>query len=291
MIGSNSVTFTIRQPTLNSFSVSTLLASLAQPLSNQHTATNIPGENGRDPCILRIPGDPSDPGFCPGTDYCQCGSVGVAPSYASIVTNLTGESTMTMAPICNKISIQPTANSCPQNTASIAAASAASASASPTAFVQPTASSQCFPYHETNDLLWSEPDVDSFCSSLTFTLSDGTVWDGDVPAGLSITNNTAIDPQSPLANNNIRAGFIATDDAPLGCPVVFQSEMSDIATTACSIPFKQTVVDCPYNGGTIDTACGQWWLLTCPLGEDCPKSCPAGIYALGDPHCGTLWRV
>jgi len=276
-------------------------ASSTQPLITSAPPTNVPGANGLDSCVLRLLGDPTNPGFCSGTDYCECGSFGVAPSLSPTVTTSAGTTVTTLVPVCTQISIQPTAASCPPNTdtmapaASVAAATASAASvlaayiaSSQSVAAQPTASAQCFPYHDINVLQDSKPDMDNFCASTNSTLQDGTFWDPSYGAPASPNyGTTTLDPASAVMNNNILAGFTIASDASPGCQELFYPVSPNFATLACSAALKQIVRDCPYNGGKASNACGEWWTMTCPLDTHCPVGCPGGAFGVGDSRCGT----
>lgn len=260
------------------FSEGILSASSTQPLITSVSPTNVPGVNGLDSCVLRMVGDPSNPGFCSGTDYCECGSVGVAPSLSPTVTTSAGTTVTTLVPVCTQISIQPTADSCPPNTntmapaSSVAAASASAASvfaayvsSSQSVAAQPTASAQCFPYHDINVLQDSKPDMGLFCASTNYTLQDGTIWDPSSGAPASPNyGSTVDDPASAINNNNILAGFTIAPDASPRCQDLFYPGSPTLATLACSAALEQIVRDCPFNGGRVSNACGEWWLMTCP---------------------------
>ena len=271
--------FTTQPSALLSTTAKTVLPSVASLTSDQWistiattaTATNIPGENGLDTCVLYTPGDPSNPDLCPGTSYCQCGNVGVAPAYVPTVTTMTGTAIISSVPVCSHINTQPTANACPLNSASILSASAASASAaSVSSYIQPTASSKCFPYHDYNDLAYAQPNIDFHC--------EGSISDDVVKLSQA---NTSYDPKLLTNENEIWTRFQPASDAPAGC--------QERTSLACLILLKQIVIDCPYNGGDISDRCGSWWLMTCPLHTLCPAGCPGGNFEVGDPRCGDTW--
>ncbi len=169
--------------------------------------------------------------------------------------------------------------------ASVAAAYIAS---SQSVAAQPTASAQCFPYHDINVLQDSKPDMDNFCASTNSTLQDGTFWDPSYGAPASPNyGTTTLDPASAIMNNNIFAGFTIASDVSPGCQELFYPVSPNFATLACSAALKQIVRDCPYNGGKASNACGEWWTMTCPLDTHCPVGCPGGAFGVGDSRCGT----
>ena len=160
------------------------------------------------------------------------------------------------------------------NTASIvAASSSAAASASMTKAAQPAASGACFPYHDVNDLKLASPGINGFCAG---NQSD---WKAEGAGG----------PASAAANNIISSGYTLAPGAPPECYDLYKNGHSDYVTLLCSAPLNQLVNDCPYNGGKISNACGEWWLQTCPFGVSCLIGCPGGNFPISDPRCGRPW--
>ena len=152
---------------------------------------------------------------------------------------MTGTAIITSVLGCSHITNQPTANSCPLNLASILSASAVSASAaSVSSYIQPTASSECFPYHNYNDLAYAQPNIDFRCDS---SISEDFVEFGS-------TNVTSYDPQLLPNENAIWGRFQAASDAPAGC--------QERKWLACRVLLKQIVEEYPYNGGSISDGCG-----------------------------------
>ena len=247
-----------------------------EPITTTAPPTNIPGMNGLGQCRLMIANGVESNG-CPGVDYCDCNGVYVQPKPStSVATPITsgGNPTTTVVPNCNYITLQPTAQDCPINTAAVISASmAAAASASQSKAAYPTASATCFPYHDVNDLKIEGPDVNGGCRG---TNADWELVDG-------------IDPASAAAANYVRSGYTLADDAPPECHNLYAQGHSDYVTELCSAPLAQILNDCPYNGGKVTNACGEWWMQTCPLEETCPVGCPGGNFPVGDSRCGSAW--
>lgn len=128
-----------------------------------------------------------------------------------------------------------------------------------------------------------------FCSNTNYTLKDGAVVDEGGWHRARIAIQSTEGPASPERNNQLNAGFTPGADAPEACQAVFTSERSDLSNFACSDSLSKIVTECPYNGGKFTNLCGEWWLMTCPLADDCPVGCPGGEYDVGDSNCGTPW--
>ena len=254
-----------------------VLSQTIQPIATTSAPTDVPGMNGLGECVLKLAGSPNG-GGCPGVDYCDCNGVLVKADITTTVISAfsTGGAPITTArPDCNYITVQPTAQDCPINTASIASASSASAvSASQVAAAQPTASGRCFPYHDVNDLKLGAPDIDDLCAG------NNSNW---------YAEGFGTDPAAAAENNYIKSGYTLAPNAPPECQDLYKNGHSEYVTLLCSAPLNQLVNDCPYNGGKISNACGEWWLQTCPMEVSCHVGCPGGDYSVGDPRCGRAW--
>ena len=138
---------------------------------------------------------------------------------------------------------------------------------------QPTASGQCFPYHDVNDLKILAPNINGGCAG------NNPAW-GEA---------SALNPSSAADSNFVTTGYTLDPKAPPECHDLYKDGHSDYVTLLCSAPLNQLVNDCPYNGGSISNVCGQWWIQTCPLEEKCPVGCPGGGFNKGDKRCGKPW--
>ena len=240
---------------------SELPSSTINPVTTTAAPTNIPGQNGLPGCNYVLAGDEQG---CPGVDYCDCGGTYTRLQTASV--------SGTASHNCD-YTLQPTANDCPINTASIASVSLASVlSASSVAALPnptPTGTTTCFPWHDSFDLqlAMTNDGIQSLCS--------GNQADWIFEGGG--------DPESAVANNYVSSGYTLADDAPPQCKDLYTNGISSFVASLCALPLQQILSDCGYNGGSVSNVCGSWWMQTCPLGISCPVGCPGGTQSCGTP--------
>ena len=240
---------------------SELPSSTINPVTTTAAPTNIPGQNGLPGCNYVLAGDEQG---CAGVDYCDCGGTYTRLHTASI--------SGTASYNCD-YTLQPTANDCPINTASVASASLASVlSASSVAALPnptPTGTTTCFPWHDSFDLqqAMTNDGLQSLCSG---NQADWLFEGGG-------------DPESAVANNYVSSGYTLADDAPPQCKDLYTNGMSPFVASLCALPLQRILGDCGYNGGSVSNVCGSWWMQTCPLGITCPVGCPGGSNSCGTP--------
>ncbi|KAH6673426.1 hypothetical protein B0J14DRAFT_590761 [Halenospora varia] len=127
----------------------------------------------------------------------------------------------------------------------------------PTINPTPTAPVQCFPIHggpggpitDADKLLKiTSPNVAALCNG-----TDAN-WRLSGPGG-----------SSPAGNNFIKSGYTLRDDAPDDCKHFYRGNLTPLQVDLCAIPQEALIDNCPYNGGKIQTVCGEWWVTSCVL--------------------------
>ncbi|KAL9099853.1 MAG: hypothetical protein Q9163_004701 [Psora crenata] len=228
------------------------------PISTSAAPTNIPGLGGIPGCNYVLQGDEQG---CANVDYCNCGG-----TYVGLLTTIVSGTT---SKNCD-YTIQPTANDCPINTASVNAASTASVASVATAFSPDKTTLVCgqkyatdtgatytsVPRAQTNDILQNAA---KFCTPSKNGAGDTLVFKKDEPnyrnfqfkaPGLMLYQLSMVwDPRPECAN--VPAPEIR-DAVPTG-PDYWCNTYFDAVTNNCDAAPGQDK-----KGGTMYAQCVIW---------------------------------
>ena len=80
---------------------------------------------------------------------------------------------------------------------------------------------------------------------------------------------------SPPRVDSIVAGWVIADDAREECHDLPSVDSSSVSYLVCWLSLGEIVKTCPWNGGVVRNACGEFWIKACP-----------GLPARGGPASG-----